>query len=46
VPFPEIAKRLRCQECGDKGALLTVRYDDPRRLTIAGMLRIWPLNPS
>jgi hypothetical protein len=31
TPFVEIAKRLRCQSCGDKGALLTVRYDDPRR---------------
>jgi len=31
VPFVEIARRLVCRECGDKGALLTVRYDDPRR---------------
>jgi hypothetical protein len=31
TPFVEIAKRLRCVECGDKGALLTVRYDGPTR---------------
>jgi hypothetical protein len=30
VPFVAIARRLVCRECGDKGALLTVRYDDPR----------------
>jgi hypothetical protein len=31
TPFVDLARKLQCVECGDKGALLTVRYDDPKR---------------
>jgi hypothetical protein len=36
TPFVEIARRLVCRECGDKGAMLTVRYDDPRYRSVEG----------